>query len=159
MKFLLFILGFNSDFTLRFCLYYGGKSLGGGDKTSSATTNASTTTVSTTNQQVGASEGSFAIGGQGNTVTLESLDPKLVEAAGGLIQNALKDSLGFAEQNQKQVNDLIKTTNTDFTNNLVKNQGIADSTLSNNIAKYVTIGGSIALVVLGLFIYKKSAKK
>jgi len=157
MKFLLYLIGLNADCTSRFCFYYGGRSLGGGDKNSTNST--STTDVTTTNQQTGASEGSFAVGGSGNSVQVESLDPQLVDAAAAVIKDSLSQALGFADQNQKSANDLIKTTNTDFTTNLIKNSGIADSTLSNNIAKYVTYGAIALFAVAGIAIFATMKKK
>lgn len=157
MKYLLFLLGFHPDFFPRFALCYGGRSLGGGDK--NTTNSESKTEVTTSNQQTGASEGSFAVGGSNNAVNIESLDPQLVDAAASLIQNTLKDSLGFAEQNQKSVNDLIKTTNTDFTSNLIKNQGIADTSLTADVTKYVTYGAIALFGVIGLAIYSRMNSK
>lgn len=120
LSILLFLIGLRADGLPFFACFWGGNSLGGqGDnKSSSSTTDASTkTTVTTTNQQVGASEGSTAIGA-GASVTVTSADPtimaKVLEANTNVSKSALdsnnitvKDALAYAGERGSSVDSLI----------------------------------------------------
>lgn len=177
MKLLLKLIGFNADFTPRFICYYGGKSLGGGDKTTANTTSTSTTDVTTTNQQTGASEGSFAVGGSGNTVTTE--DPKTLQhiadvnadvskTAIGQVGTTAKDALNFGSgaldtvgRTVQQANDILARSFESYAGKIESNAGSAPSTVAISGDKnqmYIVIASVIAVVIGAVVIFKPTTK-
>lgn len=121
----------------RFRLYIGGSS-----KSSSKQTTDASTKVTTTNQQVGASEGSLAVGA-GSTVlgenattvsnardlTIERVDDAIISAAGEVIQkagDANRDALIFSSATLDRTLDSLDKANTnaqasqDSANSLVR---------------------------------------
>jgi hypothetical protein len=160
-------------FIARFCFSYGGNSMGGqGDnKSSTATTDASTnTTVTTTNNQVGASEGSTAIGA-GASVTVTSADPSIMIAALGSNNTAMKDALAFAGERGSSVDSLVSKlldknpTPSNETSNLLagvssvvaSNMASATKTVETTSNKPLYIGLGVVVVVFGVALYLKTS--
>ncbi len=150
--------------------------LGGSSKSSSTQNVDSSTKVETTNKQVGASEGSFAVGSDSNvTYNVESADKVIVGKAVDAITEATKssndvsktaintsatvsrdvarDALDFGEtaldnvrRTTESANALLSRTQENFVGTLARNAGDAPQTVAQDSMKN-TLYISLAAVV------------
>lgn len=154
--------------------------IGGGSKSNSSTTTDSSTKVTTTNQQTGASEGSFAVGGSGNSVNYTTEDPKTLQHIADVNQNvttaaltsgnkSTEDALNFGSdaldtvgRTVQQANDLLSRSFESYAGKLQDNSGSAPSTVAistNKNQTYIIIASVIAVVVGAVFIFKLAKEK
>ncbi len=67
-------------------------------------------------------------------------------------------ALDFAGTSQKQVNDLIRYTNEQFTNKLASNAGDAPQETVQNIVKYVATAAVVGVLAIGaIYAWRKAA--
>lgn len=152
--------------------------LGGSSKSSSTQNVDSSTKVETTNKQVGASEGSFAVGSD-STVNYTSADPEIAKASFDAITEATKsssdvskkaiettavvsrdatrDALDFGEsaldnvrRTTESANALLSRTQENFVGTLARNAGDAPQTIAQDSMKNMLyIGLASVVAILG----------
>lgn len=161
----------------RFTLCYGGKSLGGGDRSTSTTQTDASTTVTTTNKQVGASEGSFAVGSD-STVNIQSLDADalktMVEGNTDVSKTAItstaqtaKDALNFGEsaldnvrRTTESANDLLSRSYETYASKLHDNAGDNATTVAEKTQKVMLAGAGIfAAALIGFAFFSRPSAK
>ena len=155
--------------------------IGGSSKSSSTTNSDNSTKVTTTNQQVGASEGSFAVGANSN-VTYESVDTDVVQAAVGgntdvaktaitatadVAKTVNRDALDFGEsaldnvrRTTESANALLSRSYETYAGALKDNSGDAATTVVQDSQKNILYAvGILAVAVLGYAVISRPTAK